>query len=162
MKPDTLDKIVNLCPRFGRLMGIDVGSKTLGLALSDPDLNFATPLKTLKRTKFTVDIQSLEKIVRDYEVAGFVIGLPLNTDQSEGARAQSVRDFALELVRYPEIVGESPWIALWDERYSTHSAENLVAGHLNKRKAKDKGVTDALAAQIILQSALDYMNKSNA
>ncbi len=158
MTPDRLENIALQCPSDICILGLDVGSKTLGLALSSPDRSYATPLTTIKRTKFTADLKALEKIVREYEIGGFVIGLPLNTDGSQGPRAQSVRDFALEMARYEAVVGSSPWIALWDERYSTASAQHLMDGHMKRGKAKDKGVTDALAAQIILQSALDFMN----
>lgn len=146
-------------PRNVRLMGIDVGSKTLGLALSDPDLTVATPLKTIERTKFTQDIKKLAEIVRDYEVGGFIIGLPLNMDGTEGPRCQSVRDFAAELTRYPEIVGKTPWIALQDERLSTAAVEDFVDNsvNINKRKAKETGLIDKLAAQSILEGALDFI-----
>lgn len=144
-------------PRDARLLGLDVGKKTLGLALCDPSQNLATPLKTIQRTKFTRDIVELEKIVEDYEIKGFIIGLPLNSDDTEGPACQSVRDFALEMMRYPDVVGAAPWVAFWDERYSTISAEHYVHGSVNKRKAKEKGITDKLAALVILQSALDYI-----
>ena len=144
-------------PQAARLLGIDIGKKTLGLAVCDPMQSLATPLQTIKRTKFTKDLIVLEGIVRDFEVEGFVLGLPLNIDGSEGPRCQAVRDFAAELVRYPAVVGENPWIAFYDERFSTVSADNLVDGSVSKRKAKEKGITDMLAAQVILQSALDSL-----
>ena len=82
-------------------------------------------------------------------------------DGSEGPRCQSVRDFALELVRYPAVVGGKPWVALWDERLSTVSVENFVDSSvgIKRSKAKDKGITDKLAAQLILQGALDYLDR---
>ncbi len=155
-----LRDIADKRPKDVRLMGLDIGKKTIGVALSDPAQGLATPLRTIKRTKFTKDILLLQEIINDYEVAGFILGLPINMDESEGPRAQSIRDFAAEFVRYPEIVGENPWVALWDERFSTVTAENYVHGSVNKRKAKDKGILDKLAAQVILQSALDYIEKS--
>ena len=132
-------------PRNVRLLGMDIGKKTIGLAVCDPAQSLATPLQTLKRTKFTKDMIRMQAIDKDYEVGGFVLGLPL-------------RDFALELVRYPDVVGENPWVALQDERFSTVSADNLVDGAVSKRKAKEKGITDMLAAQVILQSALDVLD----
>lgn len=144
-------------PRGARLLGMDIGKKTIGLSLCDPMQSLATPLKTLKRTKFTKDLIALEAIVKDYEVKGFVLGLPFNMDDSEGPRCQAVRDFASELVKYPNVVGKEPWIAFHDERFSTVSADNLVEGSVSKRKAKEKGVTDMLAAQVILQSAIDSL-----
>lgn len=145
-------------PRNVRLLGMDIGKKTIGLAVCDPAQSLATPLQTLKRTKFTKDLIRLQAVVKDYEVGGFVLGLPLNMDNTEGPRCQAVRDFALELVRYPDVVGENPWVALQDERFSTVSADNLVDGAVSKRKAKEKGITDMLAAQVILQSALDVLD----
>lgn len=163
---DLLKNIADLRPRGQALLGLDVGKKTIGLALSNPDQTLATPLETLKRSKFTADLQLLKRVVVDYEIGGFVIGLPLNMDESEGPRAQSIRDFAAELARYPDVVGAQPWIALWDERLSTRAVEDLVDRHVGKRKtrrsAKESGLIDKLAAQIILQGALDYMGYSPA
>jgi len=157
---DKLENVIDTKPEGAALLGLDVGKKTIGIALSNPDQTIATPLTTIKRTKFTKDLLQLQQIVEEYEVKGFVIGLPLNMDGSEGPRAQSIRDFALELVRYPDVVGQSPWVALWDERLSTKSVEDLVDKSVHKRKtkinAKDSGLIDKLAAQIILQGALDY------
>ncbi len=154
-----LKDIAGKLPRGARLLGIDVGKKTLGLALADPALVVATPLKTLARTKFTRDVESLADIVQDYEIGGFVLGLPLNMDGSEGPGCQSVRDFAAELVRYPSVVGPKPWVALWDERLSTASVEEFVDNSIGMKrsKAKERGITDKLAATVILQGALDFI-----
>ena len=152
-----LKDIAENCPKDVRLLGMDIGKKTIGLSVSDPILSLATPLETIKRTKFTKDILKLDVIIKDYEIGGYVLGLPLNIDDSEGPRCQAVRDFAAEMLNHPAIFGGDPWIALQDERFSTVSADNLVDGFVNKRKAKDKGITDMLAAQVILQSALDWM-----
>lgn len=156
-----LREIAGLRPRGVRLMGLDVGKKTIGLAVCDPDQSLATPLKTIARTKFTRDIVELERVVKDYEIGGFIVGLPINMDESEGPACQSVRDFVLEMRRYPAVVGEKPWVAFWDERFSTLSAENYVEGSMKKRKAKDAGVIDKLAALVILQSALDYIRNQD-
>jgi len=142
-------------PQDVRLMGLDIGKKTIGVALCDPTHSLATPLQTIKRTKFTKDIKVLESIIREYEVGGFVLGLPINRDESEGPRCQAVRDFAAEMRNHPDIFGSDPWIAFQDERFSTMAADSLVDGAVSKRKAKEKGITDMLAAQVILQSALD-------
>jgi len=154
-----LKDIAKKAPRGKSLLGIDVGTKTLGLSVCDDAHKIATPLRTIKRTKFTKDIEELASIVQDYEIGGFVIGLPLNMDGSEGPRCQSVRDFALELVRYPELVGVKPWVALWDERLSTAAVEDFVdkSVGIRRRKAKDTGIIDKLAAVIILQGALDFL-----
>jgi len=148
-------------PKGASLLGLDVGKKTIGLALGDTERGLATPLETIKRTKFTKDMNALAEIVRAYNVKGFVMGYPLNMDGSEGPRAQSVRDFANEMLNHAEVVGESPWIAFWDERLSTVSVEDLVDRFVEKRKTRENskasGLTDKLAAQVILQGALDFI-----
>lgn len=165
MKPDHLKNIADQRPKNARLMGIDVGKTTLGLAISDPGQGIATPIQTLSRTKFMKDMEALAKIVRDYEITGFVLGLPLNMDGSEGPRCQSVRDFAAEMIKIQSVVGDTPWIALWDERLSTVSVEDFVDEVVGKRKtrvnAKSSGLIDKLAAQNILQGALDYLSASH-
>lgn len=157
----TLAAIISDIPARKRLLGLDVGKKTLGLALSDPAHSIATPLRTIPRTKFTQDIQKLAEIIRDYEIGGYIIGLPVNMDGTEGPRAQSVRDFAAEMANHQDIFGPDPWIAFWDERLSTASVECLVDNFVEKRKtktnAKASGLIDKLAAQHILQGALDFI-----
>lgn len=161
MSVKRLEEIIAQVPAK-RLLGIDVGAKTLGLSVCDPEHSIATPLRTIRRIKFTRDILELQNVIVDYEIGGFVIGLPLNVDGTEGPRAQSVRDFALEMLNHPDIFGDDPWIALWDERFSTETVEGFVDKNtdISKRKAKSKGITDALAAQHILQTALDFMARS--
>lgn len=160
---DFFENIKNTCPRGVVLMGLDVGKKTIGVALSDSGQSIATPKCTVERKKFRRDLEALEVIIRDYRVGGFVIGYPLNMDGSEGPRCQSVRDFALEFEAQlsDDIKAElgALWVALADERLSTTSAENLVdeVVDISKRKAKDRGMIDQLAAQVILQHALDMM-----
>lgn len=148
-------------PKSCRLLGLDVGKKTLGLAISDINHNIATPLHTITRKKFSKDILELKKVIDEYEVGGYVIGYPLNMDGSEGPRCESIRHFAEELVNNPQIMGMNPWIALWDERLSTVSVEDFVGEFVNIRKAKDKGIIDKLAAQSILQGALDYIQQQS-
>jgi len=154
-----LKNIVSECPKGRALLGLDVGKKTIGLALADPTHSIATPLLTINRTKFTRDMIALKEVIDDYEVSGFVVGLPINMDGSEGRRAQSIRDFAAEM---QNTLGKDTWIALWDERLSTVSADNIVDNLVEKRKTKIKakasGLIDKLAAQTILQGALDFMN----
>lgn len=163
---DKLENIVDFCPQGVRLLGMDVGKKTIGLALADSAQGIATPLLTVRRTKFSEDIRELEEVIRDYEVGGYVIGYPINMDGSEGLRCQSVRDFSHEFKRQISAgfrPREGLWIALYDERLSTASVEGLVdeSVDISRRKAKEKGVTDKLAARVILQSALDYMQQSS-
>jgi putative Holliday junction resolvase len=159
-----LEKIVNSCPQGVRLLGMDVGKKTIGLAVADCASGLATPIKTVMRTKFSRDIKELEDVIRDYEIGGFIIGYPLNMDGSEGARCQSIRDFSHEFERQISAAlqpVEELWIALYDERLSTASVESFVDETVDysRRKAKEKGLTDKLAAQVILQSALDFMQQ---
>ena len=144
-------------PRGKRLMAIDHGTKTLGLALSNPALTMATPLKTIRRTKFTQDMRALAVVAKEYEVGGFVIGLPLNMDGSSGGRVDSVRHFGDNLAAAAEIFGFAPPVAFWDERLSTFAAEQLLIEDLNMSREKRREIIDAQAAAQILQSALDAL-----
>ncbi len=148
-------------PENTRLLGMDLGRKTIGLSISDSGQSIATPLQTIKRTKFKQDMDELKQVIDDYEIGGYVLGYPLNMDGSAGPRCDVSRSFADEMVNYPQIVGTDPWIALWDERLSTVSVEGFVDEFVGKRKtrvqAKDSGLIDKLAAQVILQGALDFI-----
>lgn len=156
-----LEDIAQFCPKDGALIGLDVGKKTIGVALCAEGSSVATPLTTIRRTKFSKDMTALQDIIKEYSVKGFVLGLPVNMDGSEGPRSQSIRDFAAEFER--QIGINDPWIAFYDERLSTVSVEELVDKHVGKRKtrvnAKASGLIDKLAAQIILQGAVDYITK---
>ena len=147
------DLVLDLGPGQ-RLMGLDVGSKTIGVALSDLGRTIATPTATVRRRKFTADAQALGGIIEDNQVGGLVIGLPLNMDGSEGPRCQSVRQFAANLLGRIDIP-----TAFWDERLSTVSAERVLieADMSRKRRAQ---VIDKMAAAIILQGALDRLSFS--
>jgi putative Holliday junction resolvase len=134
-----------------RLLGIDPGSKTLGLALSDGLLTVASPLRTLARGKFAADAAQLAKIVASQGVFGFVIGLPLNMDGSEGPRAQSARALMRNLAQFIDLP-----MAFWDERLTTAAAERaLLEADMSRRKRDER--IDAVAASLILQGALDRM-----
>ena len=137
-----------------RLMGLDLGSKTIGIALSDLGLIIANPKLTIRRRKFKADAQVLRSLTEEHDVGGLVIGLPLNMDGSEGPRCQSVRQFAANLLAEFDIA-----IAFWDERLSTVSAERalLEADMTRKRRSQ---VIDKMAAAIILQGALDRLAHS--
>jgi putative Holliday junction resolvase len=148
-----------LRPR-ARLMGIDHSAKALGLALSNPELTLATPFKTLKRAKFTENIKELAPLCREYSIGGFVIGLPLNMDDSEGPRAQSVRHFGAELLKAKTLLGFDPVIAFFDERLSTFAVEDFLNEHNSLSRKKRDEIVDALAASHILQGALDEMGKA--
>ena len=114
MSVDLLKNIADKRPLGAALLGLDVGKKTIGVALCDPNHSVATPLETIKRTKFTKDILRLQTLVEEYEVGGFVVGLPVNMDGSLGPRTQSVSDFCTNLLR----IKDGPRV-LWDERLST-------------------------------------------
>ena len=134
-----------------RLIGIDVGTKTLGLALSDVSRMIASALETIRRTKFKIDADRLLALAHEHGVGGFVVGLPINLDGSQGPRAQASRAFARNLTA----LTEAP-ILLWDERLSTAEAERmLIAADTSRRRRAE--VIDKLAATLILQGALDRM-----
>ncbi len=135
-----------------RLIGIDAGSKTLGLALSDVTRTIASPLETIRRTKFKTDAERLLQLAEEHDVGGLVLGLPANLDGSEGPRAQSARAMA----RNFNALSALPML-LWDERLSTVAAERTLIEADASRKRRSE-VIDKVAATIILQSALDRMN----
>lgn len=157
MPTGPLKDIVSTRPSGMRLLGLDIGSKTIGLAISDSGQSLATPLQTVERTKFTQDIQKIKAIIDDYEVGGYVLGYPVNMDGSEGARCESVRHFAQEMGNYPQIFGTDPWIGLWDERLSTASVERFLVKSVDMNRKRRGEVVDKLAAQHILQGALDFL-----
>ena len=138
-------------PERGALIGLDLGTKTIGVAVSDPDRRLATGVTTIQRKAFKADAAGLLKIASERAVVGFVLGLPINMDGSEGPRAQSTRAFARNLARLTELP-----IALWDERLSTAAVEReLIAANVTRaRRAK---VIDQHAAAFILQGALDRL-----
>ena len=134
-----------------RLMGLDMGSKTIGIALSDLGRIIATPNLTLRRRKFMADAQALRAIIEENDVGGLVIGLPLNMDGTEGPRCQSVRQFAANLLAEIDIA-----VAFWDERLSTVTAERaLLEADMSRRRRRQ--VIDKMAVAIILQGALDRL-----
>ena len=140
-------------------MGLDPGTKTIGVAVSDRLLSAATPLETVRRVKFTLDATRLAEIATHREIGGLIIGLPANMDGSEGPRAQSARGFARNLSQLAAFQGLP--IAFWDERLSTVAAERalLEADTSRKRRAE---VIDAVAAGYILQGALDRLRHLRA
>ena len=148
-----LTAILKDMPKGVRLLGLDVGKKTIGLALSDPDLSVATPLRTINRTKFTKDVQELDRIIEEFEIGGFIIGLPVNMDGSEGPRVQSTRAFARNLALKIAIP-----IVFWDERLST-SAVTRTLIEADVRRDKRREVVDKLAASYILQGALERLRR---
>jgi putative Holliday junction resolvase len=143
-----LPDLAPLLPPMGALLGLDLGTKTVGLALSDPARRLATPLTTIRRSKFTGDVKELLAIAAEHRVVGLVLGLPVNMDGTEGPRAQATRTFARNLAGLTALP-----IGLWDERLSTAAAERyLLAADVSRaRRAK---VIDQHAATFILEGAL--------
>jgi putative Holliday junction resolvase len=145
-----VEAAVHLGPR-GALIGLDLGTKTIGVAVSDPDRRLAAPVETVARKAFTADAKRVLDLAAERKAVGFVLGLPINMDGSEGPRAQSTRAFARNLARLTELP-----IALWDERLSTAAVErDLIATDM--RRARRKEVIDQQAATFILQGALDRL-----
>ncbi len=141
-------------PDGGVLLGIDLGTKTIGVATCDAGWSFATAGKTLSKGKFARDKAALEEIVKSRGVTGIVIGLPLNMDGSAGPRAQASRSFARNLAQ-KDIGLELP-ILLWDERWSTTSAErDMIAQDVSRAKRAER--IDSHAAAVILQGAIDRL-----
>jgi putative Holliday junction resolvase len=140
----------SLAPR-ARLFGLDLGGKTIGLALSDTLLTVATPLQTLKRGKFSADAQILGGLIAQYEVGGLVVGLPLNMDGSDGPSAQSARAFGRNFAAKSELP-----IAFWDERLSTAAVTRTLLEADSSRQRRSE-VVDKMAAAYILHGALDRL-----
>ncbi len=139
------------CTPQTRLLGIDLGSKTIGLSLSDALRTIASPMKTLPRSRFAADLAALQAIVAEHGIGGIVVGLPLALDGTLGPRAQATKAFATNLAR---AIGLP--IALWDERLSTAAVERaMLEGDLSRAKRARR--VDSLAATYILQGALDRM-----
>jgi putative holliday junction resolvase len=146
-----LDDAAVLLPERGALIGLDLGSKTIGVAVSDPDRRVAAPVETIARKRFRADAGRILELARERRAAAFVLGLPINMDGSEGPRAQSTRAFARSLAQLTELP-----IVLWDERLSTAAVERaLIAADASR--AKRKAVIDQHAAAYILQGALDRL-----
>jgi putative Holliday junction resolvase len=146
--------LVEAAPRLparGALLGLDLGTKTIGVAASDPDRRLATGVETIKRKTFSVDAARIVALAAERGAVGFVLGLPLNMDGSEGPRVQSTRAFARNLSRVTSLP-----IALWDERLSTvHAERELIAADMGRRRRAE--VIDQHAAVYILQGALDRL-----
>jgi putative Holliday junction resolvase len=138
-------------PASGKLLGLDLGTRTIGVAVSDALRYSATPLETIRRTKFTADAQQLEVLAKANAVVGIVLGLPLNMDGSEGPRAQSTRAFARNLAQKLPLP-----IAFWDERLSTSAVTRMLI-EADTRRDRRAEVVDKLAASYILQGALDRL-----
>jgi len=143
--------LVNVLPEGKKLLGIDLGTKTIGLAVSDPSLKIASPIKTLNRSKLKKNSLEIALIVSEYGIGGVVVGMPINMDGTVSARAQATKDWAFSLVEllfFP--------IAFWDERLSTVAVEKAMIKADLSRKKRAKQI-DSAAATYILQGALDFI-----
>jgi putative Holliday junction resolvase len=137
-------------PSGGKLAGLDVGTKTIGLAVCDAEWRFAGPVETIRRSKFTQDLETLKRFITRERISGLVVGLPLNMDATDSPRTQSVRAFARNLAPL-----EIP-VLLWDERWSTQAVERaMISADVSRAKRAEK--VDALAAAHILQGAIDAL-----
>lgn len=153
---DSLGDFVGALPQDHAVAGLDFGDKTIGVAVSDRRLSVASPLETIRRTKFTADAAALFTILEARGIKGIVLGLPFNMDGSEGPRCQKTRAFARNLTRLTDLP-----IAYWDERLSTVAAERALLEADTSRKRRSE-VIDHVAAGYILQGALDrigYMRR---
>jgi putative Holliday junction resolvase len=135
-----------------RVLGLDVGSKTIGLALSDVTHMIASPLETIKRTKFLKDLQSLKTVVTNQGVGALIIGLPVSMDGTEGPRCQSTRQFAANVNAALELP-----IGFWDERLSTVAVQRILVEDVDMTRKRRGEVVDKAAAAYILQGALDFL-----
>jgi putative Holliday junction resolvase len=137
----------------GKLMGLDLGTKTIGVAISDSLRMAASPIETIRRAKFTADAERLLALIAQHDVTGIIVGLPLNMDGSEGPRAQSARAFVRNLKQKTDLP-----IAFWDERMSTMAVtRTMIEADLSR--ARQAEVVDKLAASYILQGALDRLRR---
>ncbi len=148
-------ELAPLLPTRGALIGLDLGTKTIGVAASDPDRRLAAGVETVARKAFSADAKRLIALAAERKAIGFVLGLPINMDGSEGPRAQSTRAFARNFAKLTDLP-----IAFWDERLSTVAVERELIGHDVSRK-KRAAVIDQHAAMYILQGALDRLANLN-
>ena len=147
-----VDRIRDTLKPGQRLLGLDIGSKTIGLALSDVTLMVASPAETIKRGKFAKDAERLSVLIAGENVGGLVLGLPVQMDGTEGRRCQSVRQFADNLLEHIDLP-----IAFWDERLSTAAVERVLIDEADMTRKRRAEVIDKMAAAYILQGALDSM-----
>ena len=151
MQPLLLVDAISTLPPRGTLIGLDLGTKTIGVAVSDPDRKLATGVMTIQRKAFKADAARLLALAAERSVVGFVLGLPINMDGSEGPRAQASRAFVRNMARLTDLV-----FVLWDERLSTVAAERALLEMDVSRKKRETRI-DSAAAAFILQGALDRL-----
>ena len=149
----SLSELIKYLPKKNRLLGLYVGRKTIGLAVSDSDMKIATTVGTIRRSKFTKDVKNLDAIITERQVNGLVLGLPISMDGNEGPACQSVRQFAVNLDNILEI-----GITFWDERLSTSAVERLLTKEADLSRNRRSKIIDKMAAAYILQGALDSLS----
>ena len=146
-----IEDLKHILPKQGRVIGLDLGSKTIGVAISDLGRLIASPYKTITRKKFRQDCENIASIIEHQQIAGVILGYPINMDGTYGPRAQSTRQFAVNLIDELGIT-----LSLWDERLSTVAVtRTMIEADLSR--ARQKQVVDKMAAAFILQGALDYL-----
>lgn len=148
-----LTELPALLPRYSALLGLDLGEKTIGVAVSDVTRMVASPLELIRKTKFTVEANRLFALIDEREVGAIVIGLPVNMDGTEGTRCQSNRAFARNLLRLRDVP-----IAFWDERMSTMAVNRVLVEEADVTRARRAELVDKMAAAWILQGALDRLS----
>ncbi len=151
-----IEKIKDLKSRIEpgqRVLGVDLGRKTIGLAVSDTKLVVASPLTVIRRSRFVKDMKELTKIIKNEFVGGLIIGLPIDLNGNEGARCQSTRQFAFNFLQITNLP-----ISFWDERFSTAAVERILVSEVDMSRARRAQVIDKMAAAFILQGALDSIN----
>jgi putative holliday junction resolvase len=152
-EPPTLEHLGERLKPGQRLMGLDLGTKTIGVAISDVTRQIATPFETIRRSKFSADASQLLALAARESVGAIILGLPINMDGSEGPRAQSTRAFARNLARLSPLP-----VIFWDERLSTAAVERMLIGS-DRSRARRGSIIDKLAAAYILQGALDRLSR---
>jgi putative Holliday junction resolvase len=148
----TLEALVDRVPRHARLFGLDLGTKTIGIAISDVERRIASPLETIRREKFSIDVKKLDALVASHSIYALVMGFPLNMDGSEGPRVQATRAFVRNMANFMSLP-----VLYWDERLSTAAVTRTLIEQ-DASRAKRAEVVDRMAAAYILQGALDRMN----
>ena len=149
---ERLEALTGRLGRGGRLMGLDLGTETIGVAVSDAGFAIATPVETIRRTKFKADAERLKALVAERQAGALVYGLPVNMDGTEGKRCQSVREFAREFDKRCPL----PY-AFWDERLSTAAVQRMLIDEADMSRKRRAEVVDRAAAAYIIQGALNAL-----
>ena len=147
-----LTELPALLPRYSALIGLDLGEKTIGVAVSDVTRMVGSPLELIRKTKFTAEANRLFALIDERDVGAIVIGLPVNMDGTEGTRCQSNRAFARNLLRLRDLP-----IAFWDERMSTMAVNRVLIEEADVTRARRAELVDKMAAAYILQGAIDAL-----